>query len=79
MRKRVMGITINLDVALVEEAKRVSVVEHRSAPKQIEYWANMGRIAEQNPELSFHEIKDILIGLQDVRSGNVEEYDPENL
>lgn len=74
-----MGITVNLDINLVEDAKRASVVEHRSAPKQIEYWANMGRIAEQNPDLSFHTIKDILMGLQDLRSENVTEFDPDKL
>ena len=69
-----MGITVNLDKKLVSTAKSYSVVEHRSVPKQIEHWAKIGRIAEENQDLTYDAIKEILLGLADVEAGNVEVY-----
>lgn len=74
-----MGIAINIDANLVKDAKRYSAVESRSIAKQIEYWAKIGRTAEQNPDLSYYSIKEILLGLEDYQSGNIEEYDSNNL
>lgn len=42
-------------------AKRYAVIEHRSLPKQIEYWSRIGKIAEENPDLPFAMIRDILL------------------
>ncbi len=72
-----MGITVNLDNQLVENARIYSAVQSRSIPKQIEYWARIGKIVEENPELRYDSIKDILLGLEDVKSGNLEAYDPQ--
>ena len=69
-----MGVAINLDEALVNEARTQSKVLHRSVPKQIEHWARIGHIAEDNPDLTYTQIKDILFGLQDVKEGNVKKY-----
>ncbi len=69
-----MGITISLDSILVNEAKSYSVIQHRSVPKQIEHWATVGRIAEDNPHLSYSAIQGILQGLEDVKAGRVEKY-----
>ena len=74
-----MGLTINLDTELVKTARIHSTVESRSVPKQIEYWARIGRIAEENPDLTYNAIKGILLGLEDIKIGNVEEYPPELL
>jgi hypothetical protein len=48
-------------------------------PKQIEHWAKIGRIAEENPDLSYTVIKDIFLGLEDVKKGNVTEYHKDSL
>lgn len=69
-----MGVAINLDKNLVDEARIQSKILHRSVPKQIEHWARIGHIAEDNPDLSYSQIKDILLGLQDHEDGNVKEY-----
>lgn len=71
-----MGITVNLDQDLVTTAKTYSLVHSRSVPKQIEHWAKIGRLAEENPELSYTAIKEILLGLTDLKVGNVEKYRP---
>lgn len=50
-----------ISAALVETAKRYAAIEHRSVPKQIEYWSQIGKIAAENPDLPFGVIRDILI------------------
>ncbi|WP_153110909.1 TA system antitoxin ParD family protein [Propionivibrio limicola] len=45
----------------MDQAKRDAAVGHRSVPKQIEYWSSIGKIAEENPDLPFAMIRDILI------------------
>jgi hypothetical protein len=74
-----MGIAVNLDQELVSIARSYSGAESRSVPKQIEHWAKIGRIAEENPDLSYSAIKKILLGLEDLRLGNVQKYDPDAL
>jgi hypothetical protein len=74
-----MGVTVNLDSELVQIARSYSGAESRSVPKQIEHWAKIGRIAEENPDMSYGGIKEILIGLEDAKLGNVSEYDPDAL
>ncbi len=69
-----MGVAVNLDKKLVSTAKSYSVVGHRSVPKQIEHWAKIGRIAEENQDLSYDAIKEILLGLSDAEVGNVDIY-----
>ncbi|MFP4312942.1 MAG: ParD-like family protein [Alphaproteobacteria bacterium] len=57
--------TINLSDELVEEAKKYASVFSRSTPKQIEYWAKIGKIAEENPDLPYAFIKDVLLAMDD--------------
>ena len=49
----------------MENAKRYSNIEHRSVPKQIEYWSQIGKIAAENPDLPFSVIREILIADQE--------------
>ncbi|MFC7299575.1 TA system antitoxin ParD family protein [Herminiimonas aquatilis] len=44
----------------MELAKPYAVAERRSVPKQIEYWARLGKAARDNPELSTRFIKKYL-------------------
>ncbi len=66
--------TINLPDDLVEKAKQYASIYHRSTPKQIEYWAKIGKIAEENPDLPYGFIKDILLALAEVENGETEPY-----
>lgn len=59
-----MSIQVKLSEKLVEQAKVFGSVEHRSVPKQIEYWAQIGKIAQENPDLPFSLIREILIADQ---------------
>lgn len=64
-----MSINVKLSEALVDQARRYAAIEHRSVPKQIEYWSQIGKIAEENPDLPFSMIRDILIADQEEAVG----------
>ena len=64
-----MAINVKLPEALVETAKRYGTIEHRSVPKQIEYWSQIGKIAAENPDLTFNAIRDILLADQEAPVG----------
>ena len=69
-----MSKVIKLSDYLVEDAKTNAQAKHRSVPKQIEYWARLGKVAEENPDLPMSFIKDILIGRAQLRSGQKTPY-----
>ncbi len=69
-----MSIAVRISDELIKEAKTLSKVENRSVTGQIEYWAKIGKIAEQNPTLSFELIKEILIGIEELDSQLGTEY-----
>ncbi len=60
-----MATTIKLPDDLMAEAKKYANVYSRSVPKQIEYWAKIGKIAEENPDLPYEFIKDVLIAMDE--------------
>ena len=60
-----MSINVKLSEALVEQAKVYGHIELRSVPKQIEYWSQIGKIAQENPDLPFSMIREILIADQE--------------
>jgi hypothetical protein len=64
-----MSINVKLSETLVGQAKHYAVIEHRSVPKQIEYWSQIGKIAVENPDLPFTMIRDILIADQEAPVG----------
>ncbi len=48
--------------------------KHRTPPRQIEHWARLGKIAEENPDLPPGFVKDILTGIEEVEAGDVSGY-----
>lgn len=64
-----MSINVKLSEVLVDQARRYASIEHRSVPKQIEYWSQIGKIAEENPDLPFSMIREILIADQEEAVG----------
>ena len=70
-----MPITIKLSDEIVNEAKRYASVYSRSTPKQIEYWAHIGKIAEENPDLSYRFIKDILLAKAEADHNHTTPYE----
>ncbi len=69
-----MSIAVRISDKLVKDARIQSRVENRSLTGQIEFWAKIGKISEENPDLPYSFIKEILIGLEQLDSGIGEEY-----
>ncbi|PIP38364.1 MAG: hypothetical protein COX19_13120 [Desulfobacterales bacterium CG23_combo_of_CG06-09_8_20_14_all_51_8] len=64
-----MPTAVKISDELVVKAKVQSKVFKRSVAGQIEYWAKIGQIIEENPELPFPVIQHILIGKEEIKSG----------
>ena len=69
-----MAKAVKLSDELVLVAATHGKAQHRSTPRQIEYWARIGKIADENPDLTLGFVKDILTGLEETETGDVTEY-----
>jgi hypothetical protein len=65
---------LRLDDELVNEAKVIAQVMSRSTSKQVEHWAKIGKILEENPDLSYEFVKEALVSKAQADTGLVEEY-----
>ena len=70
-----MPQSVKLSDELIKQARHYGDVYHRSTAKQIEYWSTIGKISEENPDLPYSFIKDILLAQREVLSGDVTPYD----
>ncbi len=64
-----MPKAVKISDELAANAAIFARVENRSIAGQVEYWAKLGKIAEENPDLPISFIKDILIGRAQVGMG----------
>jgi hypothetical protein len=69
-----MAKAIKLSEELVNDATLCAKAQHRTPPKQIEHWSRLGKIAEENPDLTLGFVADILLGMQEAEAGQVIEY-----
>ncbi|ODS33348.1 MAG: hypothetical protein SCARUB_01528 [Candidatus Scalindua rubra] len=69
-----MTTAVRVSDKLVSEAKLYSKIDSRSVTGQIEHWAKIGKCAEENPDLTYSLIKEILIGLEELKQGECSEY-----
>ena len=69
-----MATAVRISEKLVNEAKKFSRVDHRSITGQIEHWAKIGKCAEENPDLTYSLIKEILMGLEELEQEERSEY-----
>jgi hypothetical protein len=69
-----MFTAVNLSALLIEEAKPVAQAVHRSVAEQIEYWARLGKVAEENPDLPINMLQDMLVSMEEARAGNLRRY-----
>ncbi len=70
----VVGTAVKLSESIVADAKIISKAFNRSIAGQIEHWAKIGKIAEENPDLTYELIKNILVAQQEVFAGKLDEY-----
>jgi len=70
---------LRLDSTLVAAAKREGSINKRSAPKQIEFWAELGKAVEQ--VLDYNDIFAVIQGLKRVKVESVksEAVDPADI
>lgn len=69
-----MATSVRLDDEFVENVKIYSQVSSRTVPKQIEHWAKIGEIAEENPDLTYEFIKEVLLAREEITAGKVTKY-----
>jgi len=69
-----MAQSVRLPDDLVKQAKTVALVMSRSGAGQIEHWAKIGRIAEENPDLTYEFIRDSLLAKAEMDNGLVDDY-----
>ncbi|EKK5269269.1 ParD-like family protein [Cronobacter dublinensis] len=69
-----MATSIRLDDDFVSDVKVHADAASRSIPKQIEHWAKIGRIAEDNPDLPYSFISETLIAQSEVANKKVSRY-----
>jgi hypothetical protein len=67
--------SIRLDQYLIEKATIMAKALNRTPPKQIEHWAKIGEIMENNPELPYEFVKDAIIADAEKQAGKLENYD----
>ena len=70
----IMTTAVRITSDLVRDAKIFSKIDKRSLTGQIEHWARIGKCAEENPDLTYTLIKDILVGLAELEQGESSVY-----
>ena len=69
-----MTTAVRVSSNLVSEARKYSKIENRSVTAQIEYWAKIGKYAEENPDLTYILIKELIFGIAELDAGESSEY-----
>jgi hypothetical protein len=69
-----MATAVRITDELIREAKIFSKIDKRSLTGQIEHWARIGKCAEENPDMTYSMIKEILVGLAELEQGESSEY-----
>jgi len=69
-----MATSVRHDDDFVSEIKVYAEMQKRSVPKQIEHWTEIGRIAEDNPDLTYEFIKDALTAMAEAKAGRLTPY-----
>lgn len=66
--------SLRLPASLIDPARIASQTTQRSIPKQIEHWAMIGRIAEENPDMTYQEISNLLLAEAEFQNGETEAF-----
>ena len=69
-----MSTVVRISDELANDAKHRSKVEQRSMTAQLEYWAKIGKAAEDNPELPLAVIKETMVACSGVEGSQGGEY-----
>lgn len=67
--------SIRLDQNLIERATIIAKALDRTTPKQIEHWAKIGEMMEDNPDLPYEFVRQAVIAKAERDAGKLEAYD----
>jgi|TARA_B110000902_G_scaffold242078_1_gene293055 predicted transcriptional regulator len=67
--------SVRLDQDLINKATIMAKALSRTAPKQIEHWAKIGEMMEDNPDLPYEFVKQAIIAKAEREAGKLEAYD----
>ena len=67
--------SIRLDQKLIEKATIIAKALDRTPPKQIEHWAKIGKLMEDNPDLPYGLVRQAIIAKAEREAGELEAYD----
>jgi hypothetical protein len=65
---------IRLSEEIMKAATTCAPINLRSVPKQIEHWAKIGKVAEENPDLPYAFIKGVLEAKNEMEHGDVSPF-----
>lgn len=68
-------LSVRLDQAFVEKASIMAKAFNRSTSKQIEHWAKIGEMMEDNPDLPYEFVKQAIIVKAEKEAGKIEVYE----
>jgi hypothetical protein len=69
------SVSVRLDQELLERAAIMAKALNRTTPKQIEHWAKIGEIMEDNPDLPYEFVRQAIIAKAEREVGKLETYD----
>ncbi len=67
--------SLRLDKELVDKATIMAKALNRTPPKQIEHWAKIGEMMEDNPDLPYEFVRQAIIAKAEREAGKLETYD----
>lgn len=67
-------ISIRIDQLLFDKATIMAKAFNRTTPKQIEHWAKIGKMMEDNPDLPYEFVQQAIIAQAEKEAGELEGY-----
>ena len=73
-----LEVCLEMEADVLEDVAQIAqfhaAAKHRSIPKQIEYWARLGKVVEDNPDMPLQFIQDTLLSIEEAKVGQRSEY-----
>lgn len=66
--------SIRIDQTLFDKAAIMGKALNRTTPKQIEHWAKIGKMMEDNPDLPYEFVEQAIIAQAEKEAGELEAY-----
>ncbi|WP_028304454.1 TA system antitoxin ParD family protein [Oceanospirillum maris] len=66
--------SVRIDQDLFDKATIMAKALNRTTPKQIEHWAKIGEMMEDNPDLPYEFVKQAIISKAEKEAGKLEAY-----